>query len=85
MLCTAHCVWVSDSIGWAYVDINPTLLQLKVSGAIPPFPYPVPDTAFGTYVSLDGIHPTLKAHTLIVNLMIDSVNARYGSSIPVFP
>ena len=75
----------ADSIGWAYVDINPTLLQLKGTGDIPPFPYPVPDTAFGTYVSLDGIHPTLKAHQLIGNLMIDSVNAKYGKSIPAIP
>ena len=75
----------ADSIGWAYVDINPILVQLKASGAIPIFPYPVPDTAFGTYVSLDGIHPTIKAHTLIANEMIDSVNAKYGSSIPAIP
>lgn len=75
----------ADSIGWAYVDINPILIQLKASGAIPPFPYPVPDTAFGTYVSLDGVHPTVKAHTLIANTMIDSVNAKYGSSIPAIP
>jgi len=75
----------ADSIGWAYVDINPILLQLKASGAIPPFPYPSPDTAFGSYISLDGIHPTLKAHTLIANTMIDSVNAKYGKSIPAIP
>jgi len=76
----------ADSIGYAYVDINPTLLQLKASGAIPPFPVITsPDTTFGSYVSLDGIHSTFKAHKLIANLMIDSVNAKYGTTISTIP
>jgi len=76
----------ADSIGWAYVDINPLLIQLKLSGDIPPFPNLLAPTApFGVYVSLDGIHPQLPAHKLIANLLIDSVNAHYGKNIPSIP
>ncbi|HUO51359.1 MAG TPA: SGNH/GDSL hydrolase family protein [Gemmatimonadaceae bacterium] len=75
----------ADSIGWAYVDVNPALQQLRLAGAIPPFPYPVPDTAFGTYFSLDGVHPSAKAHKLVANTMIDSVNAKYGTSLSPIP
>jgi len=69
--------------GWAYVDVNPTLSALKASGAIPPFPdLSNPTQPFGLYVTNDGVHPSATSHRLIANLMIDSVNATYGKSIP---
>ena len=76
----------ADSLGWAYVDVNPTLAALKLSGAVPIFPVITsPDTTFGQYFSLDGVHPSGKAHKAVANLMIDSVNAKYGTSLPAIP
>ncbi len=76
----------AQSLGWAYVDVNPSLVQLKLGGEIPLFPNLLdPTHAFGDFVSLDGIHPAAAAHQLIANLMIDSVNAKFGTSVPNLP
>lgn len=73
----------ANELGWAYVDVNPTLNALRASGAIPPFPNLANGAnAFGTYVSLDGVHPRDAAHRLVTNLMIQAVNAKYGTTIP---
>ncbi len=44
-------------------------------------------TLTATYVtggifSLDGVHPNDLAHGILGNLMIDAVNAKFGSNIP---
>ena len=76
----------ADTLGWAYVDMNPTLLALKTAGAIPPFPdLTQPTKPFGDYFSLDGVHPSALAHKTVANLMIDSVNAHYGTALPAVP
>jgi lysophospholipase L1-like esterase len=76
----------ADSIGWAYVDVNPSLQALKTAGLIPIFPDLLsPTNTFGNYFTLDGVHPSGLAHQLIVGLMIDSVNAKYGTSVPGLP
>jgi len=73
----------ADSLGFAYYDPNPALVALKQSGAIPVFPdLTQPAAAFGIYFSLDGVHPAAAAHVVIVNGIIDAVNAKYGKSIP---
>jgi hypothetical protein len=75
----------ADSLGWAYVDVNPSLQALKQANLIPIFPDLLDPTAtFGAYFTLDGVHPSGLAHQLIVNLMIDSVNARYNTTTPHF-
>lgn len=79
----AHIQAKANELGWAYVDVNPTLVQLRGTGAIPAFPnLAQPTNAFGTYISLDGVHPRDAAHRLIANLVIDAVNAKYSTSIP---
>jgi len=76
----------ADSLGWAYVDVNPAVAQLKAAGAIPPFPILTqPTKAFGDYITLDGVHISGLAHKLVANLMIDSVNARYGTNLQPIP
>jgi lysophospholipase L1-like esterase len=76
----------ADSLGFAYFDPNPALVALKVSGAVPPFPNLADGTAaFGTYFSLDGVHPAAAAHVLLANAIIDVVNAKYGTSSPHSP
>lgn len=72
----------ADSLGWAFVDPNPALVALKVAGKVPIFPdLAQPTAAFGAFFTLDGIHPSAAAHVEIVNVIIDAVNAKYGTNI----
>jgi len=72
----------ADTLGYAYVDPNPVLATLKTSGKIPPLPLLAAAKPFGEYISLDGVHPAAPAHQLFANLLIDAINAKYGTSIP---
>lgn len=72
----------ADTMGYAYVDPNPVLASLKASGKIPPLPIFTSAQPFGPYISLDGVHPAAPAHQLFANLLIDAINAKYGTSIP---
>jgi lysophospholipase L1-like esterase len=89
--------------GWAYFDVNPTLLAAKAEPITPgqfpkiaSFPCipggpcggtmtptsPVPNILFGTYFSLDGVHPGAPAHRVIADSVISAVNHTYGTTIP---
>lgn len=75
------------SRGMAYLDVNPTLLSLVASGAIPAIPNIAPALAgqsvtFGLYFSLDGVHPSTLAHQLVADSLVSKVNAFFGTSIP---
>jgi len=41
-----------------------------------------PNVLFGSYFSLDGVHPSAAAHRVIADLVIDAVNQTYGTTIP---
>lgn len=72
----------ADSIGFAFYDPNTTLLTLKQSGAIPPFPDLTSATApFGQYFTFDGVHPSAAAHVLLANDLITVINAKYGTTL----
>ena len=72
----------ASDANFAYVDPNPALVTLKQSNGIPLVPNLAdPIHPFGTYISLDGIHPAGPAHVLLANLLIDAINAKYGTSI----
>ena len=77
----------ADTLGFAYFDPNPALAALKADPtAVFPFPnLAAPTAPFGIYFSLDGVHPAAAAHVLIANLIIDVVNAKYGTNIPHAP
>lgn len=73
----------ANELGWAYFDPNPALAQLRDAGQIPVIPdLTQPSSAFGTYISLDGVHPAAAAHALIADLIAEAVNAKYGTNIP---
>ena len=40
---------------------------------------------FGKWFSLDGVHPTTAAHTLITNYLINAINAKYSTSLTTLP
>ncbi len=73
--------------GWAYVDIN-ALLGPEIGTRIPLFPditgvatgAPV---GFGPLFSQDGVHPSGLAHQLVADAMAQTVNAFYGTDLPV--
>lgn len=73
----------ANELGWAYVDPNVPLEQLRSAGLIPIVPdLTQPSRAFGDYISLDGVHPAAAAHALIANIIAEAVNEKYGTSIP---
>ena len=72
----------ADAIGFAYYDPNPLFAAKRASGEIPPFPNLASATAtFGPLISLDGVHPSAAAHTLIANEIVAVINAKYGTSL----
>lgn len=83
----------ADSAGWAFVDPNPTLLAAKAADAaaadprITTFPrldlaqLTPPRSPFGRWFTFDGVHPSLEAHATVTNIIIATVNAKYGTTI----
>lgn len=72
----------ADSAGFAYLDPNPLLFTLRTSGAIPILPdFTNPTAPFGTYISLDGAHPTGKTHRLAANAIITAINLKYNTTL----
>jgi lysophospholipase L1-like esterase len=73
----------ADSLGWAYWDPNTVLTQLKATGAVSTVPNLASSTApFGTAISLDGVHPSASGHIAIANALIQTINAKFNTSIP---
>ena len=76
----------ADEIGFAYYDPNVLLAAKKASGDIPPFPnFASTNATFGTFISLDGVHPSAAAHKVIADELIDVINAQYGTSLQPLP
>ena len=72
----------ADSAGFAYLDPNPLLYSLRQSGAIPTLPdFTNPTAPFGTYISLDGAHPSGKTHRLAANAIITAINLKYHTTL----
>jgi hypothetical protein len=73
----------ANELGWAYFDPNPALAQLRASGDIPLVPnLAEPTSAFGTYISLDGVHPSGAGQALLADLIAAAINDTYGTSLP---
>lgn len=82
----------AEERGWVFLDPNPLLEQLlQDQTAIRPFPAfdpmdPQHTTApFGTALSRDGLHPSASSHRLVVDAVIEAINAAYGTAIPALP
>jgi lysophospholipase L1-like esterase len=72
----------ADSIGFAYMDPSPLLAQLRASDSIPPYPNFASAThPFGSFITLDGIHPSAAAHQLLAAALIAKIDSVYGVSI----
>jgi len=73
----------ADRLGWAYLDPNVKLLELKNQGQIPIFPNVNSNEPFGRYFSLDGVHPSSAAHRLVAQEAAKAINAVYGTNLQV--
>jgi lysophospholipase L1-like esterase len=77
------------TIGFAYFDPNPLLAAQRATNAIPRLPNftgpTAATTAFGTLISLDGIHPADAGHRLIANGIIPVINTKYGTTLALVP
>jgi lysophospholipase L1-like esterase len=75
----------ADSIGFAYVDVNPALASLRqqaTTALVATFPnFRSSTVPYGSYFSLDGAHPSNKGQAAIANLVISSINAKYGTNL----
>jgi hypothetical protein len=77
---------VATANGWAFWNPNGALDSLRALGQIPPFPnIATPNVDFGPWISLDGVHPSSAAHTLIARYMRNVINTQYGTAIPAIP
>ncbi len=77
-----HISTAATSAGFAFIDVNPLLAQLRARGLIAARPDFTSATApFGPVFTLDGFHPSALAQQLIVNAMIAAVNTKYGTAI----
>jgi lysophospholipase L1-like esterase len=76
----------ADAIGFAYYDPNVLLAQKKATNEIPAFPnLASTNQTFGTFISLDGVHPAAAAHKVIANELIGVINTKYGTSLQTIP
>jgi lysophospholipase L1-like esterase len=70
----------ADRLGWAYVDANAFLTRVDRRG------YPIPGVGtlttgyLGGIFSLDGVHPTDTGQALVAELVVEAINAKYGTS-----
>ncbi len=74
---------VAEAIGLAFVDVKSVLAQAADGGI--PFDGGLITSTFasGGGFSLDGLHPTPRAHALVTNLVIEAIEATYGATLPV--
>jgi lysophospholipase L1-like esterase len=73
--------------GWAYVNINALAAYKADPTKIASFPnLPTgpsqPNVLFGSYFTLDGVHPSAAFHRVFADSIISAVNRTYGTTIP---
>lgn len=66
----------------AFVDAKAALAQVANGGIAFNGGVVTSTYATGGGFSLDGVHPTPRGYALVSNLIIDAVNAKYGSTLP---
>ncbi|HEV2291104.1 MAG TPA: SGNH/GDSL hydrolase family protein [Gemmatimonadales bacterium] len=87
----AKIIAVATTKGWGYLDPNPTLAALKADPTkVAPFPSlpgspgnAGPNVLFGSMFTLDGVHPSAAAHKILADSLIATINAKFGTSVPL--
>jgi GDSL-like Lipase/Acylhydrolase len=87
----AHISGEATGRGYAYADPNPLIATLRAdTNQFAIFPHPPPDpravtAPFGLALSRDGIHPSAASHKTFANVLIQAINAKYGTSLQPVP
>ncbi len=73
---------VASARGWALANLDSALSVLVAADSIPPFPnLATPTNLFGTFISLDGFHPSSVGSRLIADLFVGAIDAKYGATL----
>ncbi|MFN0049755.1 MAG: SGNH/GDSL hydrolase family protein [Cytophagales bacterium] len=72
---------LAETNGFAYVDMNAKLVELKKGLVINGVNYSATFVS-GNSFSLDGVHLTAQGYAIVANYIIEAINAKYGSTIP---
>jgi lysophospholipase L1-like esterase len=82
----AHIQSRATELGWAYLDPNPLLVNLRTANTlIRQVPTLGATNTFGTGMSLDGVHPAAGVQREIANALIGVINSTYGTSLSLVP
>jgi hypothetical protein len=77
---------IATTNGWAFADLDTLYSGLSAARQ----PYRATEQLscvhpYGTFISFDGVHPTLAGNQAIAGLVAAALNSTYGFAIPVAP
>ncbi|MDP9111621.1 MAG: hypothetical protein M3M96_08315, partial [Candidatus Eremiobacteraeota bacterium] len=76
----------AQATGTPLVDIHAIFVQIKNNQYAPAFVNPPKCCGLqfgGGILSFDGLHPSNTGYALIANVFIGTINANFGTSIPI--
>ena len=76
----AHVQAKATQNGWAYFNLDPVYALPKPSFSVTNLLFS--NQPFGTYISLDGVHPSAAGQSLLASAAVKAINAKYGLAIP---
>ena len=69
------------AFGWAHFDSQAALNQIVNTGMPMDDFILTGDLVFGGFFSLDGVHPTARGNAVIAKLLMEEIDATYGSNL----
>lgn len=72
---------LADANGWAFVDVNAILTDIARNGLVVTGVGTITTAYLGGLFGLDGVHPSATGHAVIASAAIDSINAKYGTTL----
>ena len=72
---------IASQFGWAHFDANAVLNEIATTGLQMDDFTITGDLVFGGLFGLDGVHPTARGNAIIAKLMIEEIDATYGSNL----
>ena len=81
----------AEARGFAYLNPNLLFTSEAYQAQVPVFPELIDDPTnefsrdepFGPLFSLDGVHPSARAHQIVAQTVAAAINEEYGTSLPV--
>jgi len=72
---------IASANGWAFFDPNDAFAALQAAGEIPSQPDFTSEQPFGSFFSLDGVHPSAATHRLVAAQLVQVINETYDTSL----